>query len=59
MVSNDELKEDVNKCRDDVSGVRYRLNNVQKTQKDMSEKIDKLLETDSKIDQLIQQDERL
>jgi seryl-tRNA synthetase len=49
----------VNKCRDDVNGVRYRLNNVEKTQKDMNEKIDKLLEIESKIDRLIQQGERL
>jgi hypothetical protein len=53
MVSNDELKADVKKCRDDVNGVRYQLNNVEKTQKYMSEKINKLLETDSKIDRLI------
>jgi hypothetical protein len=59
MVSNDDLKAEVNKCRDDVNGVRYRLNNVEKMQKDMSEKIDKLLETDIKIDHLIQQGERL
>jgi hypothetical protein len=37
MVNNEELKADVNKCRDDVNGVRYRLNNVEKTQKDMNE----------------------
>jgi chromosome segregation ATPase len=59
MVNNEELKADVNKCRDEVNGVRYRLNNVEKTQKDMNEKIDKLLETESKIDRLIQQSERL
>jgi chromosome segregation ATPase len=54
MVNNEELKADVNKCKDDVNGVSYRLNNVEKTQNDMNEKIDKLLETESKIDQLIQ-----
>jgi hypothetical protein len=59
MVSNDVLKADVNKNRDDVNGVRYRLNNVEKMKKYMSEKIDKLIETGNKIDQLIQQGERL
>ena len=59
MVNNEELKADVNKCRDDINGVRYRLNNVEKTQKDMNDKIDKLLETENKIDRLIQQGERL
>jgi uncharacterized protein YoxC len=56
MVNNEELKDNVNKFKDDVNGVMYRLNNVEKTQKDMNEKIDKLLEIESKIDQLIQQD---
>jgi hypothetical protein len=59
MVNNKELKAGVNKCRDDINGVRYRLNNVEKTKKKMNEKINKLLETDNKTDQLIQQGERL
>ena len=49
----------MNKCKDDVNDVRYRFNNVEKTQKDMNDKIDKLLETENKIDRLIQQGERL
>jgi chromosome segregation ATPase len=59
MVNNEELKVDVNKCKDDVDDVKYRLKNVEKMQKDMNEKIDKLLETERTIDRLIQQGERL
>ena len=59
MVNNEELKADVNKCRDDVNGVRYRLKNAEKMKKDMSEKIDKLLKTENKTNRLIQQGERL
>jgi chromosome segregation ATPase len=59
MVNNEELKADMNTCRDDFNGVSYRLKNVEKMQKDMNEKIDKLLETERKIDQLIQQGEKL
>jgi hypothetical protein len=59
MVNNDELKADVTKYRDEVNGVRYRLNNVEKLQKDMNDKIDKLLEGEIKIDTLIQQGQKL
>jgi len=59
MVKNNELKVNITKYRDEVNNVRYQLNNVEKSQKDMSEKIDKLLEGESKIDKLIQQEKRL
>jgi chromosome segregation ATPase len=59
MVNNNELKVNITKYRDEVNNVRYRLNNVEKSQKDMSDKIDKLLEGESKIDKLIQQGKRL
>jgi hypothetical protein len=45
----------VTKYRDEVNNVRYRLDNVEKGQKYMNDKIDRLLEGGNKIDTLIEQ----
>jgi predicted nuclease with TOPRIM domain len=53
MVSNEELHVDVNHYRDEVNSVRHHLGNHEKGQRDLGEKINKLIEDfEERIDKL-------
>jgi predicted RNase H-like nuclease (RuvC/YqgF family) len=65
MVNNDELHADLNRCRDEVNSISHCLGNVEKghkelgeAQKELRDKIIKLIEKEDKIDRLIEESEK-